>query len=206
MGCSMDSGAVTKEEEDFIGKEQACFLHAMKAEELDSMVCRYTNSADISSSQLSALVQALTEQHPSQKQALYSLFSDMERPLLLVFLILLGKGTGSKKAELLFEVGTDSLATEVMSSSQAETLAVRIISAAIEIAPRLSSQVGPTEYSRILSRNKDPAAAQLARKILGDQRQVTETQFQRNYGENSRLSSLAGVRQFVLRCSEKANK
>ena len=206
MGCNLDSGAMTKEEEDFTTKEEACFLHAMKVDELDSIVCRYTTSADISSSQLSALVQALTEQQPNQKQVLYTLFSDVERPLLLVFVILMGKGTGRKKAELLFEVGTDSLATDMMSQSQAETLAGRILSAAIEVAPRLSSQVGPTEYLRTLNRHKDTATAQLTRKILGDQRQVTESQFLHNYGENSRLSSLAGVRQFVHRCSEKAIK
>jgi hypothetical protein len=204
MGCSIDSGAVTKEEEDFIEKERACFLHAMSADELDSIVCRYTATADISPSQLSALIDDVAKKHPNQKPALSSLFADLQRPLLLVFLILLGKGTGGEKAKLLFDVGTDSYATEVMDQSQVGSLVDHIITAAITVAPRLTTHVGPTEYERTLNRYKDEATARLSTKILGDQRQLTELQFLHNYGENSRLSSLAGIRQFGLRCSEKA--
>ena len=206
MGCSLDSGGVTKEEEDFIAKERACFLHAMDADRLDFLVCKYTITADISSSQLSALIDKVAEEHPNQKPALYSLFADLQRPLLSVFLILLGKGTGKQKAELLFVVGTDSCATVVMIQSQVVALADHIITAAITVAPRLTTHAGPTEYERELNRYKDTATAQLAMKIHGGKEQITESQFLRNYGENTRLSSLTGIRQFVYRCSEKSTK
>lgn len=200
----MDSGAVTKEEEDFLAKEQACYLHTFHAAELDSIVCKYTTTEEILESQLSALVTELTAKDPSQRPALMSIFAGLSRRVLLVFLILLGKDKGDTKARLLFEVGTDSLATEVMSQSQAALLASTILTAAIDVAPRLSGKISQTEYSQTLSLSKDLATAQLTRKILGDQREVNEVAFHRNYGENSRLTTLSGVRLFVARCREKA--
>ena len=205
MGCNMDSGALTKEEEDLIKKEEACLLHHRSATELDITFCKYSDSREITESQLAAAIQVIAEQHPTQKRTLQTLLSGLTRPALLTFLILIGEGDSRSKAELLFEVGTDNMTTPELSNAQAEALSDHIITAATETALQLSTSVPMKDYAQHLQRLKPAAKPQLVAKMLSGSAHVSMRQFRRNYGD-TRLSTLTGVRRFVIGCGEKGAK
>ena len=205
MGCSADTGIQTLEEEDLVCGEERSLLHRVPARELDSIVCKFSTGETISESQLAAVVHAITEKSPSERRAVHSVVTGLWRQALRTFLILVGSGGVREKAELLFEVGTNNFSTPQLSRAQAEVLATNIFSAAADTSLRFSSQSGAKNYGVQLQRVKSLALPQLLGKMLASASEVSSHDFVRSYSD-IRLCSLAGVRKFIVSCSEKQKR